>query len=371
MYLKRLEIEGFRNYRQGRVALGPGVSIIVGRNGAGKTSLLEAAQYSICGRSFRTARDNEMVRAGEGFFRLSAALENGGVERCRHVSLRSGQPARVKQGGGPQWEQPGSVLCFTPDDLQLVKGAPAGRRRFVDDAISRRHAAYCKLARDYQKVLSQRNRFLQRARSGNARLADISPWDRQLMSLAFQIFDARAAYCRELSPGFAEACTKISGADISASLVYQSQLTDFCDAGNREAAAIRELEQKWSIDLERCTTSIGTHRDDIGFLVDGKSMRVFGSQGEQRSTVLSLLLADASLHASVATSPLLLLDDVLSELDPERRERLLAAVSNGLGSQVIITAADHNLIPVSGCEAATVLEIGGDGMVRIAEARGD
>lgn len=370
MYLKHMEIKGFRNYREGSVRLGPGVSIIVGKNGTGKTSLLEAAQYSICGRSFRTSRDAEMVREGSGFFRLATALETGGVERSRLVSLEAGSPARVDQGGGPRWEPAGSVLCFSPDDLQLVKGAPAERRRFLDDAISRRQPVYQQLVRDYQKVLAQRNRFLQRARAGLVRLADISPWDRQLMSLAFQVHEARADYCSALTPGFATAYGSISGGEENAAIAYISQLCRFTGSEDPDGQATRELEQQWSSDLERGTTNIGTHRDDVDFLVDGKSMRVFGSQGEQRSAVLSLLLADARMDSPEGSSPLLLFDDVLSELDPDRRHRLLAALGNGLGSQVIITAADPGLIPESALAEADVMEIGADGRVRARELQG-
>lgn len=367
MYLQQLDIKGFRNYREGSVTLGPGVSIIVGRNGTGKTSLLEAAQYAICGRSFRTAKDAEMVREGEPFLRLSVSLEDGGVERSRQVSLEPGSPARVDQGGGPRWEQPGSVLCFSPDDMQLVKGPPAERRRFLNEAISRRRRSYRQLARDYQKVLSQRNRFLQRARAGISRLADISPWDRQLMSLAFQVHAERSEYCRTLSPGFAAAYSRISGAAETAAVAYRSQLDSFGGAEDPEAEATRELEQHWSSDLERGATSIGTHRDDVDFLVDGKSMRVYGSQGEQRSTVLALVLGDAGSDGPADSRPLLLLDDVLSELDPGRRSRLLAVLGNGFGSQVVMTAADRNLIPENGSPAAAVMEIGADGLVRLPE----
>ncbi|MHB0914437.1 MAG: DNA replication/repair protein RecF [Thermoleophilia bacterium] len=370
MYLKRMDIRGFRNYREGSVRLGPGVSIVVGKNGTGKTSLLEAAQYSICGRSFRTSRDAEMVREGSGFFRLATALETGGVERNRLVSLEAGSPARVDQGGGPRWEQPGSVLCFSPDDLQLVKGPPAERRRFLDDAISRRHPAYQQLVRDYQKVLAQRNRFLQRARAGLVRLSDISPWDRQLMSLALLIHEARADYCRSLTPGFDAAYGSISGGEENAAITYISQLDRFIGSDDPDAQATRELEQQWSSDLERGTTNTGTHRDDVDFLVGGKSMRVFGSQGEQRSAVLSLLLADARMDCPEGSHPLLLFDDVLSELDPDRRRRLLAALGNGLGSQVIITAADPSLIPESALAEADVMEIGPDGRVRARETQG-
>lgn len=370
MYLKHLEIKGFRNYREESVRLQPGVSIIVGGNGAGKTSLLEAAQYAICGRSFRTSRDSEMVRDGDDSLRVSAAIETGGVVRDRSVMLRPGKAPQVDQGGGQRWEPPGSVLCFSPDDLQLVKGPPVERRRFVNEAISRRHPAYSKLNRDYQKVLSQRNRFLQRARAGIVRLSDISPWDRQLMSLAFQVRDARAVYCRDLSPAFAGAHTRISGRACDAAVVYRSQLDDFLMADDREAEATHELEQRWASDLERGATSLGTHRDDLEFMVEGKSMRVYGSQGEQRTTVLSLLLADAGVDADAPSRPLLLLDDVLSELDPGRRERLLQALGNGLGSQVLITAADFRLVPGNGGLNATILDIGPDGSVRESGAGG-
>jgi DNA replication and repair protein RecF len=362
LYLKHLEIKGFRNYSEGSVSLGSGVSIIVGKNGAGKTSLLEAAQYSICGRSFRTAKDREMIRDASDFLCLDVSLEQEGVMRSRLVSLEAGSPARVDQRGGPRWEEPGAVLCFSPDDLQLVKGPPAERRRFLNEAIALRHPSYRKLARDYRKVLSQRNRFLNRARSGMVRLADISPWDRQLMSLAFQIHGARAEYCRNLSPAFHEAYGKISGDGIETEVRYISQLEKYTGEEDPEDAATRELEQQWSGDMERGTTGIGTHRDDVEFRLAGKSMRIYGSQGEQRSAVLSLLLAEAGSDDG-RSRPLLLLDDVLSELDPDRRSRLLAVLSNGLGSQVIITAADQGLIPLESCEEVTVMEIGPEGLV--------
>jgi DNA replication and repair protein RecF len=141
-------------------------------------------------------------------------------------------------------------------------------------------------------------------------------------------------------------------------VVYRSQLEEYLGEEEPEAAAVRSLEDLWANDLERGTTSIGTHRDDIEFMLAGKSMRNYGSQGEQRSAVLALLLADAGMEGEGGVRPLLLLDDVLSELDPERRALVLTALGNGINSQVIITAADRNLVPPQELARASVIEIG-------------
>lgn len=361
MYLKSLKVSSFRNYREGFVDFPPGITIIVGDNGAGKSNLLEAAQYTLCGESFRTSRDTEMVAAEAGFFRTEAEVENGSVF-VRTVSLERGGSARVDSGGGPKWIDPSSVLCFSPDDLQLIKGPPSDRRRFLDDAISKRNPAYRRQVVDYQKTLSQRNSFLQRARAGRVPLADITPWDRLLGSLALRIYEARRLHCRALSPEFESVLKEITGREARAHIDLVSQVEEASRASDPEAALVDKYRERWSSDLERLSTGIGTHRDDLGFILDDRSLRPFGSQGEQRAAVLALLLAERN-HARGEDDrrPLLLLDDVMSELDPDRRRRLMAALGvNGgppekVGGQVIITAADAGLFTAGELERSRVI----------------
>ncbi|MFA6002295.1 MAG: DNA replication and repair protein RecF, partial [Thermoleophilia bacterium] len=349
MYLKSLKVSSFRNYREGFVDFPPGITIIVGNNGAGKSNLLEAAQYTLCGASFRTSRDLDMVAAESGFFRTEAEVENGSVF-VRTVSLERDGGARIDSGGGPKWIDSGAVLCFSPDDLQLIKGPPSDRRRFLDDAISKRNPSYRRQVKDYQKTLSQRNSFLQRARAGLVRLADITSWDRLLASLALRIYEARRLHCQALSPQFECALNEISGREERAHIELVSQIKEVCDAPDPEAALVDKYRERWSYDLERLSTGIGTHRDDVDFILSARSLKPFGSQGEQRAAVLALLLAERNLSWGEGDRrPLLLLDDVMSELDPERRRRLMGALGAKGGAhenasgQVIITAADTGL----------------------------
>lgn len=335
----------------------PGMSVIVGDNGAGKTSLLEAARLVVCGRSFRTSSEAEMIREGESFLRLEAEIESQGAGVKRSVVLEAGAPARVESGGGPRWMPPGAITCFTPDYLQLVKGPPAPRRRFVDEAIARRQPQHHRLALDYQKVLSQRNRFLQRARAGTVRLGDIAPWDRQLASLALQIHRRRRRYLRSLLPFFSEAYRDITGGTHAAGISYHTQLQAAGDAPNGEEELIRRLEDGWTTDLERLSTGLGTHRDDVGFIIGGRSARQYGSQGEQRAAVLALLLADRALACEGGGPvPLVLLDDVMSELDAGRRQNLVGAL-RAAGGQVIVTAAEKSLFPGGELMDASMFEV--------------
>lgn len=366
LYLKCLKLTGFRNYTSAEVHLGAGPVIVVGDNAAGKSSLLEAAQYSVSGRSFRTSRETEMVMAGACWFRIEVELFAGEQALQRSVSYEPGVGARIDAGGGPQWLPAGSVLCFSPDDLQLIKGPPAARRRFLDEAISRRTPAFHRLALDYQKVLSQRNSFLQRARAGLLPLADIKPWDRQLTQLALKVHRARQSYCLQLAPLFSRACADISGDDDGGAwITYRSQLDRFQVADDKEDVMLSALAEAWQKDMERLSTSVGTHRDDMEFMASGRDLKPFGSQGQQRTAVLSLLLAGRRLEqAAGGRLPLLLLDDVMSELDPDRRRRLMrtldcvgGAADGPAVGQTIITAADQSLFSDQELEASAVIEV--------------
>ncbi|MHB8792972.1 MAG: DNA replication/repair protein RecF [Thermoleophilia bacterium] len=367
MRLRRLQLSDFRNIDYGIAELPPGLSIIVGANGAGKTSILEAAVFACCGRSFRTSREQEMIRESAPLFRIEAAVDWNGSKIERAVACERGSSSVIDPGGGPQWLPAGSTLCFSPDDLQLIKGPPAERRRFLDEAICRRQPPHRRLLLDYQKVLAQRNSFLQRARAGLAQLADISPWDRQLASLAVKIYRERRNHCREIEPRFEKAFREISADDARTGVVYVSQLVDFASDEELEEKMVRALAERWSEDLGRLSTGIGIHRDDVDFTLGSRSLRAFGSQGEQRAAVLALLLADRRMGLEAGEAPLLLLDDVMSELDPERRRRLLAALEGDGGivegiletglPQTIITAADTGLFTEAELDNACVIEV--------------
>lgn len=366
MYLQSISLTNFRNYPKSKVELSPGVNILIGGNGAGKSNMLEAAQYSCCGRSFRTSREAEMVAGGETFFRLETELVESARPVARAVSYEPGSGSMVEAGGGSRWIGPAAVLSFSPDDLQLVKGPPAIRRRFLDDSIATITPSHQKLVRDYSQVLSQRNRFLQRAAAGLVSLTDISPWDRQLAGLAIRVTTARQEYCFQLAPIFNEMFQKIAGEGEPPQVRLVSQLDGVFKRGKPEAELGRVLEREWLADMERQGSGTGSHKDDLEIISGSQSVRMYGSQGEQRTAVLALLLAGGELaRTSGAPEPILLLDDVMSELEPARRRRLMGALGE-YGGQALITAADRELFSYEELESARVFEVSG-GAVTIRE----
>ena len=368
MWLSRIKLRNFRNYESAEVNLAAGFNIITGPNGAGKTNLLEAAQYVLCGRSFRTSREQEMTRQGSAFLRLEAEYESDGFTHMRAVSLASGGPVNVEAGGGPRWVDPGMVLCFSPDDLQLIKGAPASRRRFLDESISRLRPAHHRLALEYQKVLSQRNSFLKRARAGYVSPGDILPWDRQLVAMALAIHAARREHCRRLAPFFQEAWSGITGEETAVAIEYESQLTRLAGRPDAEGQLLMVLADTRENDMQGAATGTGTHRDEVHFLRAGEPLRQFGSQGEQRAAVLALLLAARGMAcAEGSPPPVLLLDDVMSELDPDRRRLLMESLAGG---QTVITAADSSLFSAEELDGAAVFEVGRGGIMAGRETSG-
>lgn len=352
MRLDYLKIRNFRNLASVELETAPVTTVLVGSNGAGKTNTLEAAHYSLCGRSFRTRRALDMVMEGEGFLRLESQGQLNGARFERRASLAA---EGTEKRGSDIAKEPLPVVCFTPDDLSLVKGAPAQRRSYIDRAIARKHPRHGRTVADFQKALSQRNRFLERARAGLVGLSEISPWDGQVAALSAKVYRERQRFCRDLREPFRRAYRDISGHGLQAAVELTSQLAAF-KQDDIEGELLGRLKKRWQTDMGNGTTGIGAHRDDIDFCVNGSSVRTRGSQGEQRLTVLALLLAETdAAAASGGEKPLVMLDDVMSELDPERRQLLINRLE--AAGQVIITAADRGSMPVCEGEGRALHEV--------------
>jgi DNA replication and repair protein RecF len=306
---------------------------VTGRNGVGKTNLLEALHVGTQGFSPRTRTDAQLIRFGESAGRI--AIE--GTEASRPVSatvtLRTGRPKEARLNG-VRLSSPESLrrelatLVFTPDRLTVVKGGPAARRAYFDRVLGRLSPAQAPLPQAYLAALAQRNAALRRVQLGLSDRSAIEPWTEQVVELARSLVDRRRATLAELSPGFAVRAAELGLPD--AALAYEG-----------EAPSRTDLEARLDRDVERGSTGLGPHLDDVTVSSGTRDLRQFGSQGEQRLAVLSLLLAEAEL---LPGSPLLLLDDVLSELDPGRR-RVLAGLLEGRG-QAVITATHTSALPV-------------------------
>jgi len=310
--------------------------LAVGPNGVGKTNLLEALHVGTQGFSPRTRSDAQLIRFGERRARIGVHGRRGAVPVDVEVTLEAGAGKSATLNGArlraaEQLRAETVTLVFTPDRLGVVKGAPAARRAYFDRVLSRLAPARAQLPADYGAAVAQRNAALRRAAAGSSTRAAVRPWTEQVAELGAALVAARRETLSLLAPAFTERAGEL-GLD-AAGLRYEG-----------EAATTAELEERLERDLDRGVTGAGPHLHDILVCSGSRDLRIFGSQGEQRLAVLALLLAEAQLLAERRrVAPLLLLDDVLSELDPGRR-RILAARVAGAG-QALVTATDAAMLP--------------------------
>jgi len=310
--------------------------LVVGPNGAGKTNLLEALHVGTQGFSPRTRADAQLIRFGETAARVALRGHRAEAPLDLEIVLRAGAGKQGRLNGAPlrsteQLRAEAATLVFTPDRLAVVKGGPAVRRAYFDRVIGRLLPARAGLPGEYGEALGQRNAALRRVALGVSSRDALEPWTERVAAAGQQLAESRQAVLALLEPAFAERAEDLGLAD--ARLEYRG-----------DAVTPEELAARLDRDLERGSTGLGPHLDDVGILSRGRDLRLYGSQGEQRLTVLSLLLGEAGVILDRrGFPPLLLLDDVLSELDPARRRAL--AVLIGTGSQALVTATDAAFLP--------------------------
>ena len=324
-YLRALRLVNFRNYADDTVLLTPGLNVVVGDNAQGKTNLLEAISFAVTGSSPRTPKENEVVRWGEDFARTEAWISLDGDppdERRVAVGYAPGQKKRLTVDGAPatslaHYAAGGAgirVVNFFPDDIRIVKGAPSDRREYLDGLLSTLKPTYARAAAEYAKAVQQRNQLLRRIRDGFSSERTLATWDRKVVELGTTILEGRAAAIGPLEEHFERSLRALYGSE-KAAIPYSYSATP-----EGYAEALREAH---SADVERGTTSVGPHRDDFDVRLGGASLITYGSQGQQRLATLALKFA-ARDYAREATGedPILLFDDVMSELDEKRREYL-------------------------------------------------
>ncbi len=346
-----VRLHNFRNYERAQIELPPGLTMVHGSVGAGKTNLLEAVYLGCVGRSPRTGNDRELVRFGEASAAVSLSASNSTSEHRYDVLLEPGRPKVLKVDGTPR-ERLGEavqrplVCVFMPDRLALVKGPAVHRRAHLDSLVAALWPARHRTRIEYGRALAQRNALLGRIRAGVASSSSLAGWGSEVARLGFELTSDRARAIEALEPLFEKRALELA-LPVEARLRYRP-------SSRSESAAelATELEARVDSDVERGFTTHGPHRDDFSFEVGGRDLRRYGSQGQQRLGLLSLLLAERELLWEVTGDPpLLLLDDVLSELDATRRSLLLDSVRES--GQTLLTTAD----PVAARAAGSLSEI--------------
>jgi DNA replication and repair protein RecF len=352
-----LQVADLRSWRRVAVEVAPGLIVVSGPNGAGKTSLVEAITLATIGVSPRTSREAEIVRTGADALHVSIEIDGPDGAQHREIGFQPGIGRRLRRDGAPvralgQWRLPGAVLCFLPEELRSVKGPPAARRRALDRLLEGADPTYGETLSGYLLAVAQRNALLRRIRAGATGVAGLAPWDRACIGLGARVVIARAAGVAALSPAFGVWLKELGGGAGGRLALEQSpsSLAGLAPDGI-EAALADLLERTRQRDIQAAQTLSGPHRDDMWIGSRDHDLRRMGSQGEQRTAVLAFLLACRDHLAVRSATPIMLLDDVLSELDPGRRRLLLAAL--GGHGQAWVTSADPDAAALAEATGAT------------------
>ena len=364
MIVEQLSLVDFRNYAAADVALARGANVFVGRNGQGKTNLVEAIAFFATLGSHRVSNDAPMVRHGADAAIVRARLAHGErrVQLEAQVNRQGSNKARVNGAPVKPAELPryAQVVLFAPEDLQIVRGDPSARRRFADQLLIQRSPRMAGVLADYDRVLKQRTALLKSAKARGVRgdaLATLDVWDDKLVTLGTQVIRARLALAGELTQPLVEAYASIAGADHSPELVWAlsvdgadpeedaASAATAADASAVEALFRSALAARRTAELERGLTLTGPHRDDMLLRVRGLPVKGYASHGESWSVALALRLASAQLLRAESRlgDPVLILDDVFAELDADRRSRLAGLVADY--EQVVVTAAVEEDVP--------------------------
>lgn len=347
MIVKRVAFQNYRNLCAGEIAPSPGVNVICGDNAQGKTNFLESMWVFTGGRSFRGAKDRELVAFGGQMAKLRLVAEAFSREQRLNMTLSGGR-REVQINSVPQQSASALVgrfcaVVFSPTHLALIKEGPGVRRKFLDTAICQMQPSYTQHFLRYGRILIQRNSLLRHLKKDNKAADTLDIWDEKLAECGAELMRRRFAYVESLRPALAEFYGGLSAGREALSIQYRPSAAR---GPGTELEALREefrrrLHEARDEDLTLGFTTRGPHRDDLEIKIEGKSARQFSSQGQQRSAVLAMKLAEAELmRAALGEPPVILLDDVLSELDATRQSYLLNSIAE---KQVFITCCERDL----------------------------
>ncbi|HZK22813.1 MAG TPA: DNA replication/repair protein RecF [Atopostipes sp.] len=348
MYLEGIELKNYRNYETVKLSFSPSINVLIGENAQGKTNLVESIYFLAMSRSHRSPRDRELIRWDSDFAKVNGQL----IKKSHSVPLEIVLSKRGKIAKMNHLEQRKlsdyigqlNVILFAPEDLSLVKGSPSVRRRFIDMELGQMNKIYLHHLSQYQRVLKQRNQFLKKAkydRKHDALYLDILT--EQLATEGAEVLYHRYRFVKQLTKWAQEVQTDISNGKEELRISYKttSSVSDKMSKEELLSQLQKDYEKAKEQEIDQGTTTLGPHRDDLVFYVNEKNVQTYGSQGQQRTTALSLKLAEIELmYEMTGEYPILLLDDVLSELDDSRQTHLLNAIQNKVQTFITTTSLD-------------------------------
>lgn len=348
MRLDRLEVEGWRNYEALAAEFVPGVNLIVGDNAQGKTNLLEAISYLSMARSFRTRREQELIRMGADFADLRASIQSHGREQTLRAVLFAGRKPRqlylggVKQRTAAELSGVFTTVLFCPEDLMTLKAGPAARRKLLDNALCQLRPGYDRALSEYGKLHEHKSRILRDHYEHPGLLEALPEFNLRMAQVGAVLISYRARYLDKLAELTAQYHQAFSGGREALCLRYQT-VSNIPDPKAPQQELLQRLmehqhsHQRAELESGQCLS--GPHKDDFDVTLDGVSLKGYGSQGQIRTAAISLKLAEREIfRQDTGEAPILLLDDVLSELDPARQDFVLNQIQTG---QVFITCCER------------------------------
>lgn len=334
MYIEQLELENFRNYKKINTSFSKNINVIYGENAQGKTNIIEAIFLCAAGRSHRTSRDRELINIDSERFKVKLLLNKNGVDRKieffyefgkKHILINE---IAIKKMANLM----GNLLAvvFSPEDILIVKEGPSLRRRFIDITISQLKPSYFYNLQQYNKILSQRNNLLKEIQRNKSLLDTLDIWDEKIAQVGSKIIIERKRFIDKLSKISRKKHYSLTDNNEQLEIKYKTFLesVDINKKENIKDEIIENFLKNRDLELKRCVTIIGPHRDDLDIIVNKLALKKFGSQGQQRTAILSLKLSEVDIiREETDEYPILLLDDVMSELDNKRRNYLFESLT--------------------------------------------
>ncbi len=350
MNIRNIHLKNFRNYKILDLKFERDFNIIYGKNAQGKTNILEAIFLCSAGRSHRTSKDHELIKFGEDNYSVKIDLNKDAIEKSIEVVYDKVEKKKIKINEIPL-KKIGNLMgqlnaiMFSPEDMMIIKEGPAERRRFIDIALSQLKPSYFYDLQQYIKILAQRNNLLKEIEYNKSLLDTIEVWNQSLAEKGSRIIKARKEYVDILARKAEEIHGRITNRNEKLKIRYMPSLEgiqDFSDLSYVNKVFLNNLERVKKRELIKCTTMVGPHRDEYELLVNNESLKLYGSQGQQRTAILSIKLSEVEIvKDEIGEYPVLLLDDVMSELDKNRQDYLL---KNLRGIQTFITCTEKDNI---------------------------